>query len=59
VYWYVYLTLPAVARWHPAVFQLPANPTNFFAVAVIHATFVSSDGNSNWLLGVQLVCSPC
>ena len=23
--------------------------------AVIHADFVSSDGSSNWLLGVQLV----
>jgi hypothetical protein len=28
---------------------------SWLRAAVIHATFVSSDGNSNWLLGVQLV----
>lgn len=27
----------------------------FLTLSVIHAYFVSSDGNSNWLMGVQLI----
>ena len=30
-----------------------------FAVSVILAYFVSSDGTSNWLLGLQLVATYC
>ena len=27
----------------------------FLTLSVVHAYFVSSDGNSNWLMGVQLI----
>ena len=30
-------------------------PTLMLTFAVIHAYFVSSDGNSNWLMGVELI----
>jgi Ca2+:H+ antiporter len=47
-----------LAGWiinHP--FSLALDPVSvvILTLSVIHATFVSSDGNSNWLLGVQLV----
>ena len=32
-------------------------PTLMLTFAVIHAYFVSSDGNSNWLMGVELVAT--
>lgn len=38
-------------------FSLALDPLSviILTLSVIHATFVSSDGNSNWLLGVQLI----
>lgn len=32
-------------------------PTLMLTFAVIHAYFVSSDGNSNWLMGVELIAT--
>lgn len=37
----------------------PALPPITAAVSVILAYFVSSDGSSNWLLGLQLVATYC
>ena len=44
----------AMGRPFPLTYIDPFIAT-FLTLSVVHAYFVSSDGNSNWLMGVQLI----
>ena len=38
-----------------ALTQIDSFSAMFLTLSVVHCYFVSSDGNSNWLMGVQLI----